>query len=134
MSGRSLNCPSTPDQADVEYMLLETRNWQPLMNGWSGFVPPGTVELSKAMAAFPDPVTISLLQGLEVRHVVVHLWQSPKADQAGLKKRLDGTKDLKPVDQAGDNYVYELTPNPWLRDACPAVGQRQDALDWRDPA
>jgi hypothetical protein len=121
-AGPIVELPFNPDQADVEYMLFDTRNWQPLVNGWSGFVPPGTVELSKAMAAFPDPVTISLLQGLEVRHVVVHLWQFPKAAQAALKKRLDGTKELAPVDQAGDNYVYELAPNPWLRDLARQLG------------
>jgi hypothetical protein len=121
-AGPIVELPFNPDQADVQYMLFDTRNWQPLVNGWSGFVPPGTVELSKAMAAFPDPVSISLLQGLEVRHVVVHLWQFPKADQAGLKKRLDGTKNLKLVDQAGDNYVYELAPNSWLRELARQLG------------
>ena len=74
-AGPIMELPFNPDQGDVQAMLFDTRNWQPIVNGWSGFVPPGTVELSRAMSAFPDPATVSLLQGLEVRHVLVHLWQ-----------------------------------------------------------
>jgi hypothetical protein len=121
-AGPIMELPFNPDQGDVQAMLFDTRDWQPIVNGWSGFVPPGTVELSRAMSAFPDPATVSLLQGLEVRHVLVHLWQFPQADQAALKKRLDSTKELSLVDQAGDNYVYRLAPDPWLRDIAGKLG------------
>ncbi|MEO8287620.1 MAG: hypothetical protein ABI670_14425 [Chloroflexota bacterium] len=121
-AGVVLELPFNPDQADVQYMLFGTRHWQPILNGSSGFVPPGTVELSRAMAAFPDPATVSILQGLEVRHIVVHLWQYPKDQQASLKERLDTTEVLTMVNQAGDNYVYRLAPDPWLRELAHQMG------------
>jgi hypothetical protein len=121
-AGPIMELPFNPDQGDVQAMLFDTRNWQPIVNGWSGFVPPGTVELSRAMASFPDPATISILQGLEVRHILVHLWQYPQADQPTLKQKLDTTPQLTMVDQAGDNYVYRLAPDPWLRDLAHKLG------------
>lgn len=126
-AGPVLELPMSADQPDVSYMLFSTRNWQPLVNGWSGFVPPGTVALKQALDSFPDPLTISLLQGLEVRHVVVHLWEFPGDRQAALKARLDKTAQLKLVDQAGENYVYELASDPWLRAIARQVG---DATLW----
>jgi hypothetical protein len=121
-SGPVLELPMTAGQDDVWYTFFGTRHWQPLVNGWSSFVPPGTVRLKQALETFPDPFTVSLLQGLEVRHVLVHLWQFPREAQADLKRRLDATQQLELVDQAGDNYVYRLAPDPWLRRVGAQVG------------
>jgi hypothetical protein len=121
-SGPVLELPMTAGQDDVWYTFFGTRHWQPLVNGWSSFVPPGTVRLKQALESFPDPFTVSLLQGLEVRHVLVHLWQFPREAQADLKRRLESTSQLELVDRAGDNYVYRLAPDPWLRRIAAEVG------------
>ncbi len=113
--GPVLELPMSADQPDVWYAFFDTKNWQPLVNGWGSFVPPGTVRLKQALDAFPDPTTVTILQGLEVRHVVVHLWQYPKEAQAVLKKRLDSTPQLLMAYQVGDNYVYTVASDPWLR-------------------
>ncbi|MBF6613069.1 MAG: hypothetical protein IVW55_08070 [Chloroflexi bacterium] len=121
-SGPLIELPMTADQPDVLYMLYNTRDWQPLVNGWSGFVPPGTVRLKQALDTFPDPFTITLLQGLELRHVVVHLSNFPQETQPALKKQLDTTKELTLAYQSGEDYVYTLAPNPWLRQIAATVG------------
>src|SRR5205823_13359105 len=121
-SGPVLELPMTAGQDDVWYTFFDTRHWQPLVNGWSSFVPPGTMRLKQALDHFPDPLTITLLQGLEVRHVVVHLWQFPNEAQADLKRRLDGTKQLQLADRDGENYVYRVAPDPWLRRMAQQVG------------
>ncbi|MBF6614093.1 MAG: hypothetical protein IVW55_13270 [Chloroflexi bacterium] len=121
-SGPLIELPMTADQPDVLYMLYNTRDWQPLVNGWSGFVPPGTVRLKQALDTFPDPFTITLLQGLELRHVVVHLSMFPPDTQPTLKKQLDATKELSLAYQSGEDYVYTLAPNPWLRQIASTVG------------
>lgn len=114
--GPILELPMSADQPDVWYSFFDARHWQPLVDGWSSFVPPGTVKLKQALDAFPDPATVTMLQGLEVKHVVVHLWQYPKETQAAFKTRLDSTPQLTMAYQAGDNYVYAVAPDPWLRD------------------
>jgi hypothetical protein len=121
-SGPVVELPMTAGQDDVWYTFFDTRHWQPLVNGWGSFVAPGTVRLKQALDSFPDPFTVSLLQGLEIRHVVVHLWQFPGDAQADLKRRLDATPQLEQVDRAGDNYVYRLAPDPWLRRVAAQVG------------
>ncbi len=113
--GVVIEFPFRGDSGDIWDAYWGTYHWQPLVNGWSGFVPPGTVYLSRALAAFPDPATVALLQGLEVRQVVVHLWQYPKDQQATLRTRLDKTPGLTAAHQSGDDTVYTLAANPWLR-------------------
>jgi hypothetical protein len=114
-AGPVIEFPFRGDSGDIWDAYWGTYHWQPLVNGWSGFVPPGTVYLSRALAAFPAPATVALLQGLEVRHIVVHLWQYPKDQQAGLRTRLAATPGLTPAHQAGEDYVYTLAADPWLR-------------------
>ena len=107
--------PFRGDAGDIWYAYWGTYHWQPLANGWSGFVPPGTVYLSRALAAFPDPATVALLQGLEIRQVIVHIWQYPADQQAGLRTRLAGTPGLTLAHQVGEDVVYDVAPDPWLR-------------------
>jgi hypothetical protein len=114
-AGPVIEFPFRGDSGDIWDAYWGTYHWQPLVNGWSGFVPPGTVYLSRALAAFPDGPTVALLQGLEVGQVVVHLWQYPKDQQAGLRTRLDKTAGLTLAHQAGEDYVYTLAADPWLR-------------------
>jgi hypothetical protein len=121
-AGPVVELPMTAGQDDVWYTFFGTRHWQPLVNGWSSFVPPGTIYLQRAFDAFPDPASLALLQALGVRHVVVHLWQFPKDAQADLKARLDTTPQLEMVRQDGDNYVYRVAEDPWLRQVAEKVG------------
>jgi hypothetical protein len=121
-SGPVLDLPMSADQDDVWYTYFATRHWQPLVNGWSSFVPPGTIHLKRALDRFPDPLTVTLLQGLEVRHVVVRIWQYPQEAQADLKRRLDDTPHLEMVKQVGEEYVYRVAPDPWLRRVAQDIG------------
>jgi hypothetical protein len=50
-----------------------------------------------------------------VEHVVVHLWQYPPDRQADLQARLAATPALTLAHQAGEDYVYALAADPWLR-------------------
>ncbi|HYO50030.1 MAG TPA: hypothetical protein VEW94_09280 [Chloroflexia bacterium] len=121
-SGPVLDLPMSADQDDVWYTYFATRHWQPLVNGWSSFVPPGTIHLKRALDRFPDPLTVTLLQGLEVRHVVVRIWQYPQDVQADLKRRLDDAPQLEMLKQVGEEYVYRVAPDPWLRRVAQDVG------------
>jgi hypothetical protein len=111
--------------SDVWYTYWATYDWQPLVSGAGSFMPPGTVEIARAMAAFPDPASVALLQGLEIRHVVVHLGQYAPTDARALKIRLDRDPALKQAFRQGDDVVYELAADPWaarIAAALPAPG------------
>ncbi|MDQ2809918.1 MAG: hypothetical protein M3Z04_23815, partial [Chloroflexota bacterium] len=100
--------------SDVWYTYWATYDWQPLVNGAGSFMPPGTVAVARALATFPDPASVALLQGLEIRHLVIHLAQYPAATRQALTARLARTPALHKVFTAGADEVYELTADPWL--------------------
>jgi hypothetical protein len=54
------------------YMLNSTANWQPLVNGYSGFQPPSFYEHVAALESFPDARALAALRRIGVTHVIVH--------------------------------------------------------------
>ena len=54
------------------YVLASTEHWKPLLNGYSGFVPPSYADVSHRLARFPAQDTIELLRNIGITHVVVH--------------------------------------------------------------
>ena len=57
---------------DATYMYYSTRHWQPLVNGYSGFLPASYRELLDALRAFPDDASIAYLHRRGVRYLLVH--------------------------------------------------------------
>lgn len=57
---------------NADYVLASTDHWRPLVNGYSGFSPPGFAGLARQLQGFPDPTSLRRLRALGVRHVVVH--------------------------------------------------------------
>jgi hypothetical protein len=53
-------------------MLYSTRHWRPLLNGYSGFIPPSYREFSVSLAEFPGGRSLDTLRAAGVTHVVVH--------------------------------------------------------------
>jgi hypothetical protein len=67
---------------DAEYMVLSSRHWKPLVNGYSGFAP--TAGFFRGLLfAFPTPASVRLLHDLGVRWVVLHPTQLGRL-QSGL--------------------------------------------------
>jgi hypothetical protein len=54
------------------YMLHSMLHWQPIVNGYSGIVPPRHERLFRILTAFPDTASLSELEALGVRYAVLH--------------------------------------------------------------
>ncbi len=54
------------------YMLHSMRHWQPIVNGYSGFLPPRHEMLFDQLTRFPDEGSVRALERLGVRYVVLH--------------------------------------------------------------
>jgi hypothetical protein len=54
------------------YMLNATVHRHPIVNGYSGFMPPSYRHLQASVASFPDADALATLHALGVTHVVVH--------------------------------------------------------------
>jgi len=59
------------DQRDQHVMLWLTQDFQPIVNGSSGFTPLTQQKVRDATKKFPDPVSIDLLRQMGVKTVVV---------------------------------------------------------------
>ncbi len=56
---------------DAPFMLISTRSWHPMLNGYSGFTPPSYERHAAALNDFPDGPSIKYLQDAGVTHVLV---------------------------------------------------------------
>lgn len=64
----------TPDRVfhNAGYLLESTAHWRPMLNGYSGFIPPSYAEHARAVADFPAADAIAALRRAGVTHVFVH--------------------------------------------------------------
>jgi hypothetical protein len=90
---------------NAPFMLVSTRYWHRMLNGYSGFKPPSYYEHVQALAAFPDDASIAYLQRLGVTHVLVDSLNVPKS-------RLDRLPDfsaLRFMTTDGNLRIFQLT-------------------------
>jgi hypothetical protein len=86
------------------YMLVSTRFWTPMLNGYSGFAPRSYFDHYNALVNFPDRASIDFLRQLHVTHVVI---EGQKMDAAPLA-RLDGFPELQMQTTDGNLRIYVL--------------------------
>jgi len=56
---------------NAPFMLVSTRTFHRMLNGYSGFKPPSYYEHAKALAGFPDEASMAYLRKTGVTHVLV---------------------------------------------------------------
>jgi hypothetical protein len=54
------------------YMVNSTRHWQPLVNGYSDYIPPDFRTLAVTLASFPSPESFAALRQRRARYLVIH--------------------------------------------------------------
>ncbi len=57
---------------NARYMVNATRHWKPLVNGYSGFVPPDYGVTARTLNGFPDAASVEWLRSKGVTTVVLH--------------------------------------------------------------
>ena len=57
---------------NARYMLNATVHRHPIVNGYSGFMPPSYGPMQASVASFPESDALAALHALGVTHVVVH--------------------------------------------------------------
>jgi len=63
-----------PDRVfhNAPYLVESTAHWRPMVNGYSGFIPPSYGEHARALMHFPQADAIAALRQAGVTHVFVH--------------------------------------------------------------
>jgi len=91
------------------YMLHSMAHWQPMVNGYSGIVPPRHERLFRILTAFPDTASLRELEGLGVRYAVVHREFYTDAEWSRLLERAATLPDrLRLEAETSDGRLYAL--------------------------
>jgi hypothetical protein len=93
---------------NAQYMLSSTRNWRPLVNGYSGLIPASYERHYQDFSRFPDAAALERLRAAGVTHVFVHFgdlraWTDQET--AAAVRRAPG---LRLIQQEGDLTLYQL--------------------------
>jgi hypothetical protein len=95
------------------YMLASTWHWQPLVNGYSDFIPQDFRDDVLNLAGFPSRDAFAALERRGVRYVTVHLYFYQQSTWPGLLERLDGYRaSLRPLTREGDLLLFEIVNWP----------------------
>ncbi len=101
---------STTGGPQLEYQYLSTYHWRATPDGYSGFIPPKHGQIVYEMEVFPDERSVSLLQALGVRLVVLHPDRYTAERWREIEAALAETSDLLPLAVLGGDRVYEVRP------------------------
>lgn len=101
--------PTFADQDKyVEYTYNSVYHWQPLVNGYSTFLPPDYYALVNDVQNFPSRRAFKRLKKWGVQWLVVH--SNRYADTDKLRKKLDKQPTLEHVQDFGDIWLYRIRP------------------------
>ncbi|HEX7018614.1 MAG TPA: hypothetical protein VF159_01280, partial [Gemmatimonadaceae bacterium] len=95
---------------NANYMLASTRHWHPILNGYSGFIPPSYQRVYDELKGFPDERSLAALRGLGVSHVVVHRDEFVYFQGAAQYDAIRQTRDLVPFATSEKIQMYRLKP------------------------
>lgn len=93
---------------DGQYMYYATYHWQPILNGYSGFVPRSYMELLDRAESFPDEGSIEYLKQRGVDIIVVHGGLLNPADYGAITSALLARRDLQAVAQFDENRGSDM--------------------------
>lgn len=107
-------------------MYWSTLHWKPLVEGYSGFLPHSTAELTGAFTQqlrradgsvaervnFPSPATTGLLREIGVRYLLVHRYGYKREDWPAVQQLLDANPALERAAAFNDaDYIYLVRPD-----------------------
>ncbi len=102
---------------DTRYMFWGRHHgFRPTLNGDSGFIPMSHQWIKIALSRFPSPDSVTILQQLQVRYVILHLKAfRPRALSRILKGLEEYASTIRPIRNFGDQLVYEVVQTPNLK-------------------
>ena len=103
---------TTGDRAhEALYMYYSISHWKRLVNGYSGYFPPGYTVVREAMEYFPSPKTLGLLRNLGVDYVLVHTARFRKTRGMDISHHMNRYQDqVELVAETAGDLLYRLAP------------------------
>jgi hypothetical protein len=107
--GPVLELPWDETHDGAAYVFWSTAHWQPMINGWGGFEPPGNFGLGLVGKRWPGPGVARAFRGAGVRYVVVHTAALTDAQRERVRTEALPEGVRLAADLAPDR-VYEIDP------------------------
>ncbi|MBI1893888.1 MAG: hypothetical protein HYS14_07255 [Candidatus Rokubacteria bacterium] len=95
-------------QRDAVRVYYSTVHWKRMINGYSGFFPPGYWEQSRLLRTFPSRESIARLREVGVRYIILRGYSPP--DLAWVLRHLPQDEFVGPPRPMGDAVLLELPP------------------------
>jgi hypothetical protein len=97
----------------VEPMFWSMWHWQPLVNGYSDYIPQDVIDLAIPVNGFPSVEAFGILKTRDVRYVVIDWRTYNAAATAVMRARFPPfAQYLRPLVATGDVYLYEIVAWP----------------------
>src|SRR5262249_36767960 len=90
--GGLLALPVSPRRFAVmrsRYMLASTAHWQPLVNGYSDYMPLDFVAIEGQLGTFPSAESFALVEREQIRYAIFHLKEYKGAQLPALLNQLE---------------------------------------------
>ena len=100
----------------TRYMLNSTTHWQPLLNGYSDFIPPDFRTLATTLATFPSRESFNALRDHRVRYITLNRGRQGYggATWPDIEKRLQPyLPHLRAIADDGQLVIYEVLSWPY---------------------
>lgn len=98
---------------DLPYQYFATFHRKPLVNGYSGFIPPDNLAFrAECCESVPDARHLAILQEWGVTHVVIHLDRFDRRWKRREARHWNRTAEVRKVYQDDRTIVYSLLPKP----------------------
>jgi hypothetical protein len=97
----------------AEYMLGSTVHFQPLINGYSDYIPQTWRATVRPLSSFPTRESFMILGRIGARYVVFHLRSYDRRSRERLLERLETYgRFLRPIVKQDDVWLYEIVDWP----------------------
>jgi len=111
------------------YVYYSIYHWKKILNGYSGFSPPGYRIVREAMEYFPSEQTFEMLRDLGVSHVLVHTQDFRAERGREVINRLKSFRSLiELIGQSQGDFLFRLLPQDKIKkdkEAGKIIGDRR---------
>ncbi|MCX6551820.1 MAG: hypothetical protein NTY02_12615, partial [Acidobacteria bacterium] len=94
--------------ANATYMLNSTRHWQPLINGYSGFVPVSYLQAWSELQSFPQFEALEALHARGVKYIIIHRDAFAGRHGQAAFDAITGIASLAEIAHEGDIHIYRF--------------------------
>jgi hypothetical protein len=98
--------------AEPEHTYMSTFHWKPIVNGYSGYLPPSYLHRLERMDGFPDTTSFVQLFRDGVRYVIVHPDRYPSDRGAEVMASLAARPDVIQLGRfasaRGEAFVFRI--------------------------